>query len=179
MARRRIGRRPERDAGFTLLELLVALALVTVIAAFSVTAYFGRSEVTLESAVRLLVDDLRMAQTRATFFGSPIEVVFAPDGSGYELVEHEPGDSSSAIGPLVPPRRFGAGAVFEGIRVERVEVGAGGVDGRLEFDAKGSLLFGATIVLADRAETRTIVIEEETGRIRLPERSTAWDPIGR
>jgi prepilin-type N-terminal cleavage/methylation domain-containing protein len=179
MATRGTGRRAERGAGFTLLELLIALALVTVIAALSVTAYFGRSEVTLENAVRLLVDDLRMAQTRATFFGSPIDVVFAADGSGYELVEHGPGDPTSAIGPLVPPRRFGFGAVFEGIRVERVEVGDRREHAPLEFDAKGSLLAGATIVLADRAETRTIVIEKETGRIRLPERSPAWDPIGR
>ena len=157
---------------FTLLELLVALVLITLIAAFSLRAYFGRSEVTLERAVDLFVTDVRMARTRATFFAAPVEVVFAADGKGYTVGGAGAAVASKALGPPIPVRRFGEGAVFENVRFGRIDVAGGD---RLVFDAHGNLLAGGTIVLCDADESRTVEIETSTGRIRVRERSEVWD----
>jgi len=157
---------------FTLLELLCALVLITLIAAFSLRAYFGRSDVTLERAVDLLVTDVRMARTRATFFTAPVEVVFAADGKGYAVVGAGAIVASTALGPPIPVRRFGEGAVFENVRFGRIDLAGGD---RLAFDAGGNLTGGGTVVLCDADESRTVEFETTSGRIRVRERSEVWD----
>lgn len=162
-------------AGFTLLELLLSLLAVALIAAFSISAWFGRSEVTLESAVDLLVLDIRAAQARASFFRMPVELAFLPDGRGYDVIDPAQGEDSP-LAPAVSARRFDQGAVFEDVRIVRIELGR---SQRLVFNAIGEVLDGGRIELGYRNERRTVEIEPRTGRIRLPERSVGWDRHGR
>ena len=159
-------------SAFTLLELLVVLALVTIVAVVAITTYFGRTEVSLENAADLLLEDLRSAQARATWSGSPVEVVFAGDGGGYEVVESAPVGRTSALGPPIPPRRFGTGAVFEGVRIASADFG-----GRrtLVFDARGGAIDGGKVELRYLDQARTIEVERKSGRLRMPERTLEWD----
>jgi hypothetical protein len=162
-------------AGLTLLALLLSLVLVALIAAVSIAAWFGRSEVTLEAAVDLLVLDLRAAQTRATFFRTPVEFAFLPDGRGYDVIEAAQ-DPDSLLGPPMSSRRFDQGAVFEGVHVGAIDLGS---QQRLGFNAVGEALEGGKIELWYRDEHRTIEIERKTGRLRVPERSDRWDATSR
>lgn len=157
---------------FTLLELLVVLALVTIVAVVAITTHFGRSEVSLENAADLLLEDLRSAQARATWSGAPVEVVFVEDGGGYEVVESAPIGRTTPLGPPIPPRRFGTGAVFEGVRIARADFG-----GRrtLVFDARGGATAGGKVELRYLDEVRTVEVEAKSGRLRMPERSLDWD----
>jgi prepilin-type N-terminal cleavage/methylation domain-containing protein len=162
-------------SGFTLAELLLSLVAVALIAALSISAWFGRSEVTLEAAVDLLVLDIRAAQARAAFFRVPVELAFLPDGRGYDVIEPAL-DQDSILGPPMSARRFDHGAVFEDVRIGRVELGR---TQRLMFNAIGQALEGGRIEVRYGDESRTVEIEPRTGRVRVPERSPHWDDTGR
>jgi type II secretion system protein H len=156
-----------RREGFTLLELLIVLALITVIAAISTWAYFARPEVTLDNAIRLLARDLRIAQNRAILLRRPVSLVFAPDGDGYRIV-----DETGATLPDRPEferveRRYSRDAIFEGVKVLRSGLAA---EGRIQFPCDGREPPPGRIMLSYREETRTLEIEHGTGRILLADR---------
>ena len=53
--------------GFTILELMIWLVLVSIVASFAIPAFFDRAEVTLDNACTLLLEDLRGTQNRAAY----------------------------------------------------------------------------------------------------------------
>ncbi|MBI5364688.1 MAG: prepilin-type N-terminal cleavage/methylation domain-containing protein [Planctomycetes bacterium] len=147
-------------AGFSLLELILALALITGLATVSIWAYFARGEVTLENAARLLVDDLHVAQSRAMFLRAPVEVRFDADGLGYRVCDAT-GRTQSGIAELdFSGRRYDADAVFEGVCIQ----GLRGADERfVRFDAKGVAAQAAWITLGYRGEARTVQVDVVAG----------------
>lgn len=146
--------------GFSLLELILTLALITVLATVSIWAYFARGEVTLENAARLLVDDLHVAQSRAMFLRAPVEVRFDADGLGYRICDATASAHTGIQELEFSGRRYGADAVFEGVCVQ----GLRGADERLvRFDAKGNAAQAAWITLGYRGETRTIQVDVVAG----------------
>ena len=161
---------------FTLLELIVALAMIAVVATLAVPAWFERGEVTLENAARLLADDLRDAQNRAAALGKPTTVSFSVDGTGYQ--------ASEAGGEVITHPRTGrpfvrsypSDGVFEGVEVFEVELGpARG----LTYTADGRAGSGGRIVLTFGAETRTLLVDPGTGRLTLVGGSGTWVDDGR
>jgi hypothetical protein len=159
-------------AGFSILELLVALLLISVTATASIWVYFSRAEVTLDNAARLLGQDLLAAQGRALRLRMPITIAFAPDGDGYRTME--PAEVADLFvgeqGPIV--RHYARDAVFEGVRVCELELGPSRM---LTFDATGMALSGGHITLSYRGEKRIIQIEAQSGRIHIPDLSPPWD----
>lgn len=146
----RFGDRSAR-LGFTILELCLALAAVSLTAAISIWLYFSRAEITLSNAANLLVDDLILAQSRAASMHTPIEVVFHTDGGGYYV---------NSLGGLdLPseqhPRRYESDAIFEGVRIGPCRLGP---DRRLLFDARGRPTTDASITVMFRGESRTVLV---------------------
>ena len=169
-------RRPASRRAFTLIELIIALAMIAVVATFAVPAWFERGEVTLENAAQLLADDLRDAQNRAAALGKPTTVVFSIDGAGYEAVERD-GDviAHPRTGrPFV--RSYPADGVFEGVEVFEVELGPAR---SLTYSADGRAGSGGRIVLSFDGETRTLIVEPGTGRMTLVGGTSAWVDDGR
>jgi prepilin-type N-terminal cleavage/methylation domain-containing protein len=157
-------RRPRTAPGFTIVELLVALALISLVAALAVPAFFERSEVTLDNACEILVKDLRLAQNRAAFRRTEVRVEFLPDGDGYRILD--PGEE-----PIPHPyvfgefgRRYSADAVFEGVRLIEVECGE---DGAIVWTPEGTCDEAATIVIAFGNDSRVVALGPGRGEVHV------------
>ena len=110
---------------FTILELLVLLAAVSVVASVGIPAYFSRPAVTLDSAAKLLAKDLREVQNRAALYEEALMIRFDEDGQGYAATDRrgQPLLSPYGRGPFV--RDYDIDAVFRGVRVESVRAAKG------------------------------------------------------
>ena len=164
-------RRPGR--GFTILELLVALSVISVLAAYSIATYFSRSEVTLESAAVLLAEELRTAQNRSLFLGEPSTVVFFPDG--YRVLDPEGRTLQNPRTLLSFERRYSRDGVFRGVTVLEASFGAGNV---LELDGDGLPRQGGTILLGFGDERRTIVVTAKDRELEILGSSSGWVDTG-
>ncbi len=137
--------------GFTILELCLALLVITLTATFSIWAYFSRSEVTLVKAAHLLVEDLRMAQVRAVCNREPVEVVFDRVGGSY----HVRGVVDPSLPTVDRPRCYPVDAVFEGVRISDDNLGRPAL---IAFDARGKTNRTARITLSYRNDSRTVIV---------------------
>lgn len=158
---------------FTIFELIVTLALISVTAAVCITHYFGRSEITLENASVLLAQDLRTTQNRCAFLRESAAMEFFEDGDGYQTL----GESGQT---LINPRtgrafvrRYSSDGVFRGVRVSAVSFGR---QEGVRFDSYGTLESGAWIELEFRGEKRRLVLEAGSGKIRILGSETWADP---
>jgi len=156
-----------RTRAFTLFELLIVLALITVIAAVSTWAYFARPEVTLDNAIRILARDLRIAQNRAVLLRHPVSIVFAEDGDGYRLVDPADGQAAEHAEFERIDRRYSRDAIFEGVKILPVGLAA---KGEILFPCDGREPPPGRILVSYRHETRTLEIEGGTGKILLSDR---------
>jgi len=148
--------------GISLLEVLVSLLLLGVGFGVWVLSHFGRSDVTLESAGQLLVDDLRSARSHALVMGEPVYLWF--EGDTYRAVD---GRQETLFHPrtgLPFVRDYRRDAVFEGVVIEYVETEA--IPGVL-FDARGEIASGARIVLRHGDDAREITADSESGAIAM------------
>jgi Tfp pilus assembly protein FimT len=150
---------PMRRA-FTILELCLTLLVLTLVATFSITAYFSRPEVTLTHATEILVGDLRLAQSRAIELHTTFEFALENGGDGYHynLIGVAPTD--------VATRHYPADAIFEGVFISRVVPGD---LKRILFDENGEPSSDATIVLSFRGEARGVRIDRASGAISVLE----------
>ena len=160
-----------RKGGFTLLELLIALTLITVAAALAIPAYFGRGDVTLESAAVLLAKDLRAAQNRSAYLAQSTFFELLPEGDGYRVLNAagEPVDNPRNELPF--ERVYSIDAVFRGVRIVDADLGE---DGRLEFNERGEPNRTIWIKLRFEDDTRMIEMTRPYGQIRVLGSTTGW-----
>ncbi|MCY2959225.1 MAG: GspH/FimT family pseudopilin [Planctomycetota bacterium] len=138
--------------GFTIVEFVGVLVLMTAVSTIAIRAWFGRSEVTLQNAAELLANDLRQMQTHATLRRSPLEVVFDADGCGYHARD------LGRAGGVDSVRRYTIDAVFEDVRIRSVQVQRGE---KLVFDAIGRPASDASITLVHRGVARTVLVDAQ------------------
>jgi prepilin-type N-terminal cleavage/methylation domain-containing protein len=161
--------------GFTILELILTLVLISVVAAFAVQTYFGRGEVTLESASVLLARDLRTAQNRSAYLGEPVRIEFLDEGDGYRAVApdgeviHNPCTDDAFV------RRYSIDGVFEGVKILSVAFEGGQV---VEYDSRGQVRSGGSIVLGFGGDRRELQVAPRTGRITILGSTSSWSDIG-
>lgn len=161
--------------GFTILELLLALLLLSVVAAVSIPAWFERGEVTLEKACVLLANDLRSAQNRAAYLGEPTFFQFDPERDGYE-VRDEFGDllRNPATGePFL--RRYPRDGVFEGVDLREVRFGP---DRMIVYDQHGLATEGGHVTLTFQGDSRTLFVDEGSGEITIAGSTSGWTDTG-
>ena len=163
--------RPSSRRGFTLLELLLVLVLLSLCAATTVRWYFSHAEVTLENAAILLARDLRAAQHRSIFLGERSRFVFLSDGAGYTVLDSagEPAHHPQTDEPFL--RIYSDDGVFHGVRI--LEAVAGG-DHTLDIDARGMPLEDLAVTLAYRDEKRTLLLDRKSTEITLVGSTSGW-----
>lgn len=145
-----------RSRGFTLFELLIALALAGVLGAVAVPAVQRQLErLRLAAAARQVVMDLKLARARAIAGGAAQRVHFAVPGGSYQHERQRPGGAYAPTGP--------ATALPDGVRV--VDCTAAG-DG-IGFRPRGHAITFGTVTLRDAAGDERRVVVDIAGRMRV------------
>ena len=155
---------PARRAGFTIVEFVILITILTLTAALSIWAYFARPEVTLHNAAELLVHDMRIAQARAALFHSPVSVVFEENGDGYKII-----DGVDEMPNLIDrvdriERQYSRDAVFEGVSILPLGLAA---RGKIVFEGDLTDLPSGRVTLSYGKSTRIVELESGTGKVLL------------
>lgn len=164
------GRSPSRD-GFTLLELLFVLLVMSLAAAFTVKHYFSQADITLENAAILLARDLRAAQHRSLLMNEPSLVLFLADGAGYVVTDKQGNVVENPMTDEPFVRSYPDDGVFDGVRVLAA---LSGDDRTLEIDRRGMPLESLEVTLGFEGEERRVQLDVTKGAITLVGSSSGW-----
>jgi len=174
--------------GYTLIELLIVVALLGLASAMLVPHMVKRDAMACQAAVRLIIADLSFAQSDAWSHQEYRRVQFYDDGSGYCIVRVTESDFSNPFDPddadyINDPLASGGAASpykvnfttdqrFEGVSISEVAI-----DGNhkfITFDSLGGTVSspgvpgtGGTITVATDAETYRITIAPFTGKLTV------------
>ncbi len=157
--------------GFTILELLFVLVVVSIFAAIAMPKYFGRPEITLENASVLLAHDLRAAQNRSAYMAEQAHFTFLEDGDGYRVLN---GDDELVQNPttdLAFVRSYSEDAVFRGVRITHVDCGG---DRVLGYNERGRATEAATITLEFAGDVRVVRVAKGSGSVTIEGSSSGW-----
>jgi type II secretory pathway pseudopilin PulG len=176
---------------YTLIELILVMAVLALAAAMLVPQLVGRDALTVQAAIRLLIADLSFAQTDALANQEFRRVVFYDNGAGYCLIRVPsaawvtPADLSDPSVDYVydPLGNMGQYIVdfFEDDRFEGVEITAADIDGttlppgrpEITYDQLGGTVNGAApgtggnVVVSFGDESYRIDIAAFTGKLTV------------
>jgi len=160
------GRRAQR--AFTILELALVLALVSLVAMLAIPSFYRQTDVTLENAAVLLAQDLRSAQNRAAVRSVSMALIFDEGGAGYRCAEIGP---SGVPRHAVFERSYGSDAVFEGVVVTGVEASPGRA---IVYDRNGAPVQSAAVRLEFEGDWRLVHVHFGTGLISIEGSTSDW-----
>ncbi len=169
MATARVRRTRQQHRGFTLVDLMVAMAVLAILAVMVIPSSNPGESMKLISAATVIATDIEFAQSITLAEPSDHTVlVFHPDGGGYFL--------SLASAPLVPIARPGTGDDYvvrygEGhVRtLSGVLIQEGALLEPIEFDAFGSLsgLVDRSVTLVTMDGIIDVTIRQSTGSVAI------------
>jgi type II secretion system protein H len=108
------------EAGFSIIELMVVVVIMTIVLAASIPALRQHTEtVNLTKGSREVESSLKLARTRAVSTNNPVVVTFDTDNNTYFLFEDEDDDgahdaSETSSGPFEVPKKVSIGSVSFG-----------------------------------------------------------------
>jgi len=186
---------PIRRKGYTLIELLIVIAILGLAGALLVPRLVQQDSMTAQAAVRKLIGDLSFAQSDALAHQEYRRVHFYADGSGYCIIRvndsnfgddwatFDPADIDYINDPLAPANEdgryitnFTTDARFAQVRITSVDIDDGVADpaGDIIYDSLGGTLrpdgtpgIGGDIVLSANADAFTIGVSPFTGKLTV------------
>lgn len=141
--------------GFTLLELLVVLAITAILAALAVaSSHAWMPDFRLNGAVRQIVMDLRRTRSRAVGEHMSRRLVFSPATDAYQPQRRSGGqyENDGAVIPLPPT-------------IDMVDCTALG--NAVSFSARGTAATFGTIILRAATGREVRIVVDIAGRIRV------------
>ena len=149
----------KRPSAFTLLELVLVLAIITVLAAIAVPRYTAAQQnFRADAAARRIVADLGLARSRARSQSNSQTVVFNLATSQYQM----PG-APDLKNPANTYTVLLGGAPYQ---ARLVSVDFGG-SSQVTFDGYGVPDRGGTLVISAGGVQRTIVLEATSGKANV------------
>ncbi len=169
----------ESRRGFTLIEILIVVALMGIAASILIPNMRNAVSFETEAAVRRIVSDLSFAQSDAMAWQSPRRVLFAEDGTGYRLLA-SPFDPENDV-LYDPISNEGSGRYvidfttdrrFPNIRIEGVDFDGG--QNFITYDAIGGPVngenassIGGSFVVSGNGERFEVRVSGFTGRVSV------------
>jgi prepilin-type N-terminal cleavage/methylation domain-containing protein len=174
--------------GYTLVELLIVVAVLGISGALLVPHMVNRDSMNVQAAVRLIIGDICFAQSDALAHQEIRQVHFYANGRGYCIVsdgpaafnESAPDNSHHYVyDPLAAAGELGRYIVdftaddrFKGVSITAVAIDGNGRD--LNFDSLGGTIMtnslpgtGGSITVASGAERYRIDISPFTGKLTV------------
>jgi len=153
------------SGGFTLIEILIVVAILTIAAVMAVPMMTSADSVQLSSAANMVAADLEYAKSFAITNGQSCKVVFDTFAETYRIE-----DSTGNV--IEHPVKKGFDYVVDFTsdnRISRVSIES--VDfnltGQVQFDCLGSPDNGGTITLDANGQSMTVNVEPVTGFISI------------
>ncbi len=162
----RTPQRPGSDRGFTLLELIVVLTIISVLMAVTAPRLAGRSQASaLRSAGHQLQTLAAAARARAVLSGRVVGVMLSADGDELRLVRASAGEGEgeTTLTDLLPTRRLPAT-----VRASFQPDGDGEAN-LMRFRPDGSADGGTVDVRHRQGQVLRLHLSESLGRLRVRE----------
>jgi type II secretory pathway pseudopilin PulG len=152
------GRR-KQGGGFSLLELVLVLAIVVTLTAIAAPRYQGSvARYRADLAARRIVADLALAQSNAKAVSSSRSVVFSISANNYQM-------------PDLPPLDGTAGSYIVELSEKPYEADITSADfggnQDVTFNGWGIPDSDGTVILTVGSEQRTVTLDAETGRAEV------------
>jgi general secretion pathway protein H len=180
--------RTHRPGGYTLLELLIVVALLGLAGAVLVPSLVAGDSLKVQAAVRHLIGDLSFAQSDALAHQEFRRVVFFDDGSGYCIVRvtaagfdepFDPGTADYIEDPIGSAGNLGQYIVdfdtdsrFQGLSITTANLDGG--NRYATYDALGGTVMtgmlpgtGGAIVIASDEEDYRLTVAPFTGKLTV------------
>jgi hypothetical protein len=160
-------------SGPNIVDLTLALAVITLITGLAIPYFFSKPEITLDHAAILLANDLRYAQNEAAICGRETRVMFAGDGDGYQVRYRDGGAVANPVGGADLRRIYSIDAIFRGVRIEPL----GEIEG-VDFDRNGFAQSGLEVELTYEDGRRLLTMEKGSGLIHIAGLESDWRDDG-
>ncbi len=155
---------PGPRRGFTLIEILIVMAIITIVAMTAIPMMSSASSVQIRAAANMIAADLEYAKSMAITRGQNYSVVFDQNADSYQLEDPD--------GVIQHPVKKGFNYIVDfgsDTRLNRVDITGANFSGNpdVEFDSMGSPDSGGTVSLQAGSTTATITVVPITGYISI------------
>jgi prepilin-type N-terminal cleavage/methylation domain-containing protein len=156
---------PGSERGFTVVEILIVLVIITIAALTAVPMMSSASSIQIRSASGMIAADLEYAKSMAISRGQNYSVRFDQNADSYQVE-----DQGNSVIPHPVKKGFDYIVDFgNDTRLNRVDITGANFSGNpdVEFDSLGSPDSGGTVSLQAGTTTMTITVEPITGYISI------------
>ncbi len=141
-----------RTAGFSMVELLITLVLISIVAAIAIPSFRGWVDNSnLKAAARMISSDFYDTRTRAASESRPYTITYSPDPTNTYRIQAAAANGLPAVNETKNFNEFG------GVRMTSVDGGAAAV--AITIQSRGTVSQNGTIVVTN--------VRNSTGSITL------------
>ncbi|KPJ75638.1 MAG: hypothetical protein AMK72_04450 [Planctomycetes bacterium SM23_25] len=160
------------DRGFTLVELLIVIAVLVIAAAIVIPSIGSAADTQAVSAARVLGSDLEVVRSLALTTQQPHSLVFSPDLQSYKVVANYAGGSYGSLAaiphPVVAGRQFDVTLARQnGMNAVRIAGAAFGANTYVTFNSQGEPSSGGTVLVESGQVQMQVSVAVLTGTVTV------------